>query len=733
MLLKRFLLQQFFKLLRVSCNSQIPLQEIPSKAIFVANHVSFLDPILAYAFLPQDTILVLNSFLLRRKYIRFLLRGARVIEFNPIDPKSIREVLQELEQGQRCLIFPEGRLTKSGSLMKIYEAPGILADKADAPIVPVWISGAEYSYFSILTGKVPQRPIPKITITIGKPVPVKMREDMRHERDYISITVYRLMLEMNFRTHFQPKLSLFAALVKSAKIFGKTSLLHRFCCLEDQERKPMTYKDLLIKSLLLGNYFNRHFQSQEHVGLLMPNSCASLCSFFGLVAYNKVSAILNFSSGTANVVTMCRSALISNILTSRKFIEMAQLQDLVQVLVNIGIQIFYLEDIARTFTWMDKIQAYLQYKRKWIPYREAGENKCVILFTSGSEGTPKAVILTHANLNANVLQCKTMIDINNTDTIFNVLPMFHSFGLTVGTIFPLLVGGKVFLYTSPLHYRIIPEIVYEIGATAMFATDTFFRGYSKIAHPYDFNSIRFILGGAEAVKQDTRNIWSERFGVRLLEGYGTTECSPVLAANNLVFCKFGSIGQLLPGIEYKFKKIEGISRGGELCVKGPNIMKGYFNAQNSGEIVTPEDGWYETGDVGYVDDIGYFFITDRLKRFAKIGGEMVSLTAVENMVEKCYSWMQTEFQYAVVAISHETKGEQLVLITNNRSVKTETLQTYIKSTGVSELLLPKTILLRDDFPLLANGKRNNTALRQEILRELGGNDDLSGKNKRTTV
>ena len=304
------------------------------------------------------------------------------------------------------------------------------------------------------------------------------------------------------------------------------------------------------------------------------------------------------------------------------------------------------------------------------------------------------------------------------DTVFNALPMFHSFGLTVGTLFPLLEGAKLFLYPSPLHYRVVAEIVYEIGASIMFGTDTFFRGYAKIAHPFDFHNVRFMFGGAEAVKPDTRNMWMERLGIRVLEAYGATECSPVVTANNRIFNRFGSIGKLLPAIQYKIEPVEGIEKGGELVIKGPNIMLGYIMPDNPGKLVPLEGGWYHTGDVVEIDEIGFVYIKDRIKRFAKIGGEMVSLNAVHEMVCKAYEWMGAEFQYGVVAVPHESKGEQIVLVTNNNQVTQDVLHSYIKNNGMSELFLPRVILYRDKLPVFATGKADNVTLKKEVMEEL---------------
>ena len=306
-----------------------------------------------------------------------------------------------------------------------------------------------------------------------------------------------------------------------------------------------------------------------------------------------------------------------------------------------------------------------------------------------------------------------------TDIIFNALPMFHSFGLTVGTLFPLFEGAKLFLYPSPLHYRIISEIVYEIGATVMFGTDTFFRGYAKIAHSMDFHNIRFMFGGAEAIKPDTRNMWVERFGVRVMEAYGSTECSPVVTANNSIFNRFGSIGKLLPKIQYKIEKVDGIDKGGELWVKGPNIMMGYYMPDNPGVLVPLKDGWYHTGDVVDIDEIGFVYIKDRIKRFAKIGGEMVSLNAVHEMIVKAYEQSGSDYSYGVVSVPHESKGEQIVLVTNNKNVTQDCLHNYVRANGLPELYLPRVILFKESLPVFATGKADNITLKKQVLEELG--------------
>ena len=725
----KFCLRTIFKIFKVRCNIQFDLADLPPKAVYVSNHVSFLDPIILFAFLPGNPVFALNGHLYRRNFIRFLMKKADILLFNPIEPGDIKNLIAQVDSGRQVVIFAEGRMTENGGLMKIYEAPGLVADKSKAPLIPIWINGPQYGFFSKTKGKLPHRPLPKVKITVGKPRSFKLKDELRRQRDHISNEVYQILREMSFEVNYNPNISLFAQLMKTAKVHSKKGLIHRPKFVEDIQRVPNSYKDIIIKSFVLGKYFKRRTLPGEHVALLLPNSIATVCTFFGLSAYDRVPVMLNFSVGAQNMMSMCQTAQVRIVITSLTFIKTAKLENAVEVLKANGFNVIYLESLRKDIGLWEKINAYLRYKIKRVPHKDGGNKKAVILFTSGSEGAPKAVVLSHANIISNIKQMSAIETINTTDTVFNALPMFHSFGLTVGTIFPMLEGAKLFLYPSPLHYRIVAELVYEIGATIMFGTDTFFRGYGRIAHPFDFHNVRFMFGGAEAVKADTRDMWMERLGIRVMEAYGSTECSPVVTANNRIFNRFGSIGKLLPAMEYKIQPIDGIEKGGELVVRGPNVMLGYILPSQPGVLQPLEDGWYHTGDVVEIDEIGFIYIKDRIKRFAKIGGEMVSLNAVDNMVRKAYEWMSPQdksedngemFSYGVVAIPHESKGEQIVLVTNNRMVTQEVLHSYIKNNGMSELYLPRIILFRDKLPMFATGKADNVTLKKEVLEELAG-------------
>ncbi len=715
----RLCLKFMLKLMKTKCIFNFDVRKLPTKGVYVVNHVSYLDPIMLFAFLPGNPVFALNGHLYRRHWIRFFMSKADIVPFNPIEPSDIKKLIAKVDEGRLVVIFAEGRITEDGGLMKIYEAPGLVADKSKAPLIPVWIDGPQYGYFSKTKGHLPHRPLPKMRIYVGKPRSFKLKDELRRQRDHISNEVYMILREMCFEINYNKDISLFAQLMKTAKVYSRTGWFSkRPRIIEDINRKQKSFKDIIVASFALGRTFRKFTGHDENVGVLLPNAIATVCTFFGLSAFERTPVMINFSVGAKNMVSMCKTALVKSVITSKTFIIKGKLEPAIEEMEKAGVKIIYLEDLAKKMSIFTKINAFISYKIKRIPHKKGGNKKAVIVFTSGSEGAPKAVILSHANLMANVNQLAAIQTVTYKDLLFNALPMFHSFGLMVGMLFPLFNGAKLFLYPSPLHYRVVAELVYELGATLMIGTDTFLRGYAKIAHPYDFHTVRLMYSGGEAAKPDTRSMWMEHSGIRMMEAYGSTECSPVMTANNGIFNKFGSIGKLLPGMQYKIEPVDGIATGGELCVKGPNVMLGYYMPSEPGVLVPPQNGWYHTGDVVDIDEIGFFTIKDRIKRFAKIGGEMVSLNAVQDMVIDATKEMLGEYNYGVVAIPHESKGEQIVLVTNNKSVTSAMLHEYVKANGMSELYLPRVILYHEKLPVFATGKADNVTLKKEVMEEL---------------
>ncbi len=703
--------------MKVRVRFHFDTKDLPTKGVYISNHLSFLDPIILFAFLPGNPIFAMHGQIYRNRWIRFLMKTADMVEYSNIDPMALKDLITKVKSGRFVMIFPEGRISDNGGLMKIYESAGLLADKADAPVIPIWINGAQFSYFSKTKGKLPHRPFPRIRVSVGEPKPLKLQDELRRQRDHISNEIYMILREHGFQSVYNKKMTLFKWFVKTAKIYGKKGFSRAYVY-EDIQRKPQTYRDVIIKSYVLGHAIKKRTSLKEPVGVILPNLVATVCTFLGMNAYGRIPVMINFSAGLENVLSMCRTVQLKKIITSHAFVKNGGLEELMEGLKAAGLEIIYLEDMAKKISLWEKINGLLRYKIKRIPYKAKGSDTAVILFTSGSEGMPKAVVLTHNNLVSNILQIISFQTLDHTDIVFNSLPMFHSLGLVVCTFFGPMQGAKVFLYPSPLHFRIITELLNETSATVMIATDTFYRSYAKISHPFDFSRLKLCYAGGEGVKLDTRNLLSERLGKRLMEAYGTTECSPVVTVNNLVFNKFGTIGKLAPGMECKLEPVDGIETGGELCVKGPNVMAGYILPENPGVLVPVKDGWYHTGDVVDIDEIGFIKIKDRIKRFAKIGGEMVSLAAVENMVRKAIGEFKEGVEIGVVSVPHETKGEQIVVVTNQKEFTLEELKNYARQNSFPELYIPRLILSKAKLPVFATGKTDNVTLKKDVMAEL---------------
>jgi acyl-[acyl-carrier-protein]-phospholipid O-acyltransferase/long-chain-fatty-acid--[acyl-carrier-protein] ligase len=296
-------------------------------------------------------------------------------------------------------------------------------------------------------------------------------------------------------------------------------------------------------------------------------------------------------------------------------------------------------------------------------------------------------------------------DIMDNDRLFNALPLFHSFGLTIGTLLPLARGLYVFMYPSPLHYRMVPAAVYDRNCTVLLGTNTFLSGYARKAHPYDFRSVRYLFAGAEKVQETTADTWAKRFGVRILEGYGVTECSPAIAVNTPLAPRHGSVGRFLPGISFRLEPVEGIKDGGRLLVRGPNVMRGYINRVANDQFQA-QDGWYDTGDIVRVDADGFVYVLGRLKRFAKVSGEMVSLAAVEEALAGAFPHYGPDCEVAVLCQPDAHKGETLIAVTNQPQLRLEEIRAVISAKGLTNLSVPRQLKIVPHIPKLGTGKVN---------------------------
>ena len=698
-------------LFRVEVQGLEHYQQAGQRVMIVANHTSFLDAVLLAVFLPQRLTFAINTEIAKKWWVRPFARIVRLFPMDPVNPLSIKSFIKDLEQDKHSVIFPEGRITVTGTLMKIYDGPGLIALKSDAMILPVRIDGAQYSLFSRLKGVERRQLLPKIKLMILPPQKIILDDSIvgRSRRIEAGKQLKTIMTDMIYSTS-NNDMTIMERLLRARAVHGAGKVV-----LEDIERQPVNYRQLIMKSSVLSRLMARQTQVGETVGLLLPNANATVFSFLALQSIGRVPAMLNYTAGYKGLLSALETAEIKTVYTSRRFIRVAKMTELV-ALLNERVKVIYLEDLRKTLTWQDKLYGIassfipeLVFARQWRMIKS--DDAAVVLFTSGSEGVPKGVVLSHKNLISNMIQLGAKIDFNQNDIILNALPLFHSFGLSTATLVALLNGMKVFLYPSPLHYRIIPEMAYDINATMLFGTNTFLKGYARFAHNYDFYSIRYVCAGAEAVQKETREIYSERFGLRILEGYGATETSPVIAMNTPIDYKAGSVGTLLPGLDYRLKEVTGISNGGQLFVKGDNVMKGYLRNEKPGVIekTTSElgDGWYDTGDIVEIDADGFVTIRGRVKRFAKIGGEMVSLSMVEAMVSQCWP----EDLHAVITKPDSAKGEQLVLVTTRANAQKKEMLSFAKDNNMGEINVPREIVSLEQMPLLGTGKIDYQAIK----------------------
>ncbi len=692
------------RLYGVEVAGQQHLKALDQRVLVVANHTSLLDVVLLWAFLPVSLTFAVNTEVAKTWYVRLVKGFAGLFPLDPINPLSLRSLVRQLRKGGVVVIFPEGRITVTGALMKIYNGPGLVALKADAQILPIAIKGAQYTPFSRLKGKVRRRLFPKVSLTIFAPERIDLPADVkgRRQREYAGKVLSDIMTNMVFQAS-PYKHNLFERLLDARKIHGGQHQI-----LEDIERTPLSYNDLILRALLLGELLSDGTKKGEHVGLLLPNMASAVVTFWAMQAYGRIPAMMNYTAGAAGLISAVEVAQLKTVVTARRFVTKAKLDGAVAQLAE-RVRIVYLEDIAANIGLKRKLRALLQSHsdrliRRVIRLNAAPDDAAVVLFTSGTEGVPKGVVLSHANLLANLQQVSSRFDYTAQDVMLSTLPLFHSFGLTGCCLLPTLNGIKAFFYPTPLHYRVIPEIAYEINATVLFGTNTFLAGYGRAAHPYDFYSVRYVFAGAEKLQDEVVELWKQKFGLRLFEGYGATECSPVVSSNAPMSYRSGTVGKLMPGIEFYLEAVEGLSEGARLHVRGPNVMKGYLLHGQPGELLPPcssqGEGWYDTGDIVTIDEDGFVTIKGRVKRFAKIAGEMVSLASVEALARDCWP----DADHLAVTLSDAHKGEQIILLTTQAQAARSALLAVARSRCVGELYVPRRLLVIDQIPVLGSGK-----------------------------
>lgn len=709
--LQRLVRGLFRRLFRVELRGWENYPHDEPRLLIVANHVSYLDGALLAAFLPDLPIFVINTQMARRWWVRPFIAITRHISIDPTNSHYLKTLIQHLRAGERVAVFPEGRISVTGALMKIYEGPALAADKADAALLPIAIEGAQYSRLSRLGGIVRRRWFPHIRLTMLPPRRLTSHAiSSRARRRELSRQLDERMVELAYAgmNIDQP---LVMALLDTWERHGGNRII-----LEDAQQQRLGWRSLFRRAFILAELLEPACAGQRQIGLLLPNAASAVIALLALHLRGRTPVVLNFTAGSHELISACQTAAVRTVCTSRAFIDAASLQAQIAALSE-QVQILFLEDLRSRATLPVKLRGLARARAPgWAFRRLAGpvqaNDPAVILFTSGSEREPKGVVLTHRNLLANVAQARAMLDIMPSDVILNALPLFHAFGLTTATLTPLLLGTRVILYPSPLHYHVIPELSYERRATVLFGANTFLMGYGHHADPYDFFSLRLVIMGAEPLHDETRRLWADKFGIRISEGYGLTEASPVLATNSRRHHRSGTVGKLAPGLEHYLAPVAGIAEGGLLCVRGANVMAGYLWSEQPGCLIPPcterGPGWHDTGDIVRIDDDGFVTILGRAKRFAKLGGEMISLARVEQLAADCWP----EARQVALNLPDLIKGEQIVLLTTHRNADRQDLVAAAHQAGLSTLYLPQQVLIVREIPQLGSGKPDYPGVRR---------------------
>lgn len=705
----KFLLRILVRLLyRFEVFNQAALNT-PGPVLLVPNHVSWLDWLFLGLCLEDDWKFVVSRVSAETSWLhRKIMLNRRTFPIDNDSPYAVKHMAEFLQNNGRLVLFAEGRLSRTGCLMKLFDGTGFLLYKTGAKVITAYLRGAQRLPYS--PNKEKKKWFQKVSIHFSNPLSPPKLEHLTTSQARAQLTAW--LHDRMVQHQFDTEMAFGPATVPSA-VLAAAAVWPGHRVVEDVQQ-CLTYRRVLAGARLLSGVIGPNLAPEPRVGVLLPNVVATPLTLLALWSNGKVPALLNYSIGPATMLACAQTAGLKQIITSRTFVTRAKLN--LENFEQAGLQILYVEDLRKQIGPLRRLGTLLRVTlapRSALPDNTKPERTAVVLFTSGSEAAPKGVELTHRNLLANVRQMLAVIDLQDWDRLFNALPMFHCFGLSVGTLLPLVRGIYVYLFPSPLRYRAVPSAIYDRDCTILLSTNTFLHGYARKANPVDFNSLRYLFAGAEKLQENVAQTWNQRFGVRVLEGYGVTECSPCVSVNTPVFLKYGSTGKLLPGVEYKLEPVEGVPEGGRLLVRGPNVMRGYLNPEANARFLALQ-GWYDTGDVARVDAEGFLSILGRLKRFAKISGEMVSLTTVEDALSGAFPQYGLRFQIAVVSKPDLDKGEMLVAVTNEPHLGLEDIRAAIRARGLPNICIPRELKVVKELPRLGTGKVNHRALEKII-------------------
>jgi acyl-[acyl-carrier-protein]-phospholipid O-acyltransferase/long-chain-fatty-acid--[acyl-carrier-protein] ligase len=704
-------------------------ENIPTKggALLVSNHVSFVDGLLVLASTHRFVRFIMDKSISEVPVARWILRALRVIPIsNTESPKvmvtALREAGKALAEGHVVCIFAEGQISRTGQMLPF--RPGmerILRDASpETPIIPIHLDRVWGSIFSFEGGrflwKWPRRIPYPVTVSIGKPLPKSASAfEVRQAVQELGAEAFA-----HRRADLEP---LHRSFIRTARRLRKNPAI------ADSTGASRTFGELLVRSILLSRLLRKKWEGQEMVGLLLPPTAAGATANVAALLSGHVPVNLNYTASGEAFRSSIDQCGIRSVLTSKAFLE--------HVKIEIPCETLLIEDLAGRVSFIEKLGAWFSAFHRTVrgAERYAGRTKeaslddlATVIFSSGSTGDPKGVMLTHANVASNIEGLSQVYNLGPQDGILGVLPFFHSFGFTGTLWFPITAGTRAIYHVNPVDARAVGMLVREHGATVLLATPTFLQTYTRRCEPGDFGSLKHVMVGAEKLSDRVADAFKERFGIDPLEGYGCTECSPIVTLNSpdyrakglrQVGQKRGRIGHPLPAVAVRIVDPEtGAPRPpeepGMLLVKGPNVMKGYLGRPDlSREVV--RDGWYVTGDIGKMDEDGFVVLTDRLSRFSKIGGEMVPHIKVE---EALHGALAAQEQVLVVTgVPDEKKGERLVVMHVLDEARLKSLLGQMAKVGLPNLWAPRedSFFRMTEIPLLGTGKLDLRKVKERAL------------------
>jgi acyl-[acyl-carrier-protein]-phospholipid O-acyltransferase/long-chain-fatty-acid--[acyl-carrier-protein] ligase len=694
--------------------------------LLVPNHMTYVDAVLLQLACPRPIRFLVHESIYRIPWLKPILRLADAIPISNVRAKeSVREAVEQIKKGQTVCIFPEGELTRTGVLLKLRKGFELIARRADCDVVPVWLDGLWGSIFSFEGGryffKLPKRIPYPATIAFGRPIPASSAE--------IGIVRQRLLELGEFCYRRRPE---FDGHLGRATVRGLKRRQFDDAIIDGMDGRVLKRGDLLAASIALSRWIATHCPG-DRVAVVLPPGVGAVVANVAVTLANKTAVNLNFTAGRAALQSAINRGQILHAISAKPV--MKRLEDFPWPR-----DVFRLEELMpelkpKIVLWRliaAVMPAWVLSGLLGLP-RSGGSKEAVLLFTSGSSGEPKGVVLSHRNILGNVMQFGSMLNLGREDSVMASLPFFHSFGCTVTLWYPMIEGVRAVTYPTPVDVVKNAEMIERHHISLLVTTPTFLRGYLKRAEPKQFASIKLLVTGAEKLPMELAERFEAKFGKHVLEGYGLTETSPVVSTNLpdpaprhpqetiQTSSRFGSVGKLLPGQAAQIRDSETDAvlsphELGILWLKGLNIFEGYLNEPDrTAEVL--QDGWFKTGDLARLDEDGFLYIEGRLSRFSKIAGEMAPHETIESKIVEIFGLKEEDERVvAITGLPDESKGEALVLLTT-RELPLDKVREGLLAIGIPNLWVPRTIKRVDKIPILGSGKLDLAKCKELALQE----------------